>query len=66
MHNDILKVFWSTYEDKAWTRLIDIADNSVCTEDVDTFAVQAINDFNAHCRTTSYGSISRPIYKLPV
>ena len=42
MRDDILEVFWSTYEDEAWTRLIGIADSPVTTEDVDTFAVQAI------------------------
>ena len=46
MRNDILEVFWSTYEDEAWTRLIDIADNPVTTKDVDTFAVQAITSVN--------------------
>ena len=46
MRNDILEVFWSTYEDEAWTRLIDIADNPVSTEDVDTFAVQVITSVN--------------------
>ena len=46
MRNDILEVFWSTYEDEAWTRLIDIADNPATTKDVDTFAVQAITSVN--------------------
>ena len=46
MRADILEVFWSTYEDEAWTRLIDIADNPVSTEDVDTYAVQAITSVN--------------------
>ena len=46
MRDDILELFWSTYEDEAWTRLIDIADNPVTTEDVDTYAVQAITSVN--------------------
>ena len=46
MRNDILKVFWVTYEDEAWKRLIDIADNPDTTENVDTFALQAINSVN--------------------
>ena len=43
MCNDILEVFWVTYEDKAWKGLIDIADNPDTTENVDTFALQTIN-----------------------
>ena len=46
MRDDILDLFWSKYEDEAWTRLIDIADNPVTTEDVDTYAVQAITSVN--------------------
>ena len=34
------------HEDEAWTRLIEIADNPVTTEKVDTFALQAITSVN--------------------
>ena len=46
MRNDILELFWVTYEDEAWKRLIDIADNPDTTENLDTFALQAINSVN--------------------
>ena len=46
MRDDILEIFWATYEDEAWTRLIRIADSPVTTEDVDTFAVQATTSVN--------------------
>ena len=46
MRDDILEIFWATYEDEAWTRLIGIADSPVTTEDVDNFAVQAITSVN--------------------
>ena len=46
MRDDILEIFWATYEDEAWTRLIAIADSPVTTEDVDTFEVQAITSVN--------------------
>lgn len=45
MRNDILEI-WATYQDKVWKRAIDIADNPVTTEKVDTFAVQAITSVN--------------------
>ena len=34
------------HKDEAWTRLIEIADNPVTTEKVDTFALQAITSVN--------------------
>ena len=46
MRDDILEVFWSTYEDEVWTRLVEIADNPITTEKVDIFALQAITSVN--------------------
>ena len=46
MRDDILEVFWATYEDEAWKRLVEITDNGVTTEHVNTFAVQAITSVN--------------------
>ena len=46
MRNDILEIFWSTYEEKAWKRLNDMRDSPITTEDVNTFAVEAITSVN--------------------
>ena len=42
MRHDILEIFWTTYEVEAWKRLTDILDSPITTEDVNTFAVEAI------------------------
>ena len=46
MRDGILEIFWTTYEEEAWKRLIDILDSSVTMEDVNTFAVEAITSVN--------------------
>ena len=46
MRDDILELFWTTYEEKAWKRLTDILDSPITTEDVNTFAVEAIASVN--------------------
>ena len=46
MRDDILEVFWATYEEEAWQRLVDIVDNPITTEHVNTFAEQAITSVN--------------------
>ena len=58
MRDDILEIFWSTYEEEAWKRLNDMLDSLITTNDVNAFAVEAItsvnkdgtvDDFNARC-----------------
>ena len=46
MRDDILEIFWTTYEEEAWKQLIDILDSSIITGDVNAFAVQAITSVN--------------------
>ena len=46
MRHDILEIFWTTYEVEAWKRLTDILDSPITTEDVNTFAVEAIISVN--------------------
>ena len=46
MRDDILEIFWSTYEEEAWKRLNDMLDSSITTDDVNTFAVEAITSVN--------------------
>ena len=46
MRDDILEIFWSTYEEEAWKRLNDMLDSLITTEDVNTFAVEAITSVN--------------------
>ena len=46
MGDDILEIFWTTYEQEAWKRLNDILDSPITTEDVNTFAVEAITSVN--------------------
>ena len=46
MRDDILEIFWTTYEEEAWKRLTDILDSPITTEDVNTFAVEAITSVN--------------------
>jgi len=46
MRDDILEIFWSTYEEEAWKRLNDMRDSPITTEDVNTFAVEAITSVN--------------------
>ena len=46
MRNDILEIFWSTYEEEAWKRLNDMRYSPITTEDVNTFAVEAITSVN--------------------
>ena len=46
MRDDILEILRSTYQEEAWKRLTDILDNPITTEDVNTFAVEAITSVN--------------------
>ena len=46
MRNDILEISWSTYEEEAWKRLNNMRDSPITTEDVNTFAVEAITSVN--------------------
>ena len=46
MRNDILEIFWSTYQEEAWKKLNDMRDSPITTEDVNTFAVEAITSLN--------------------
>ena len=46
MRDDILEIFWATYEEEAWKRLNDILDSPITTEDVNTCAVEAITSVN--------------------
>ena len=46
MRDDILEIFWTTYENEAWKRLIDILDSPITKEDVNNFAVEAITSVN--------------------
>ena len=46
MWNDILEICLSTYEEEAWKRLNDMRDSPITTEDVNTFAVEAITSLN--------------------
>lgn len=46
MRDDILEIFWSTYEEEAWKRLNDMLDSPITTNDVNTFAVEAITSVN--------------------
>ena len=46
MRNDSLEIFWSTYQEEAWKKLNDMRDSPITTEDVNTFAVEAITSLN--------------------
>ena len=46
MRDDILEIFWSTYEEEAWKRLNDMLESPITTNDVNTFAVEAITSVN--------------------
>ena len=46
IRDDILEIFWTTYENEAWKRLIDILDSPITKEDVNNFAVEAITSVN--------------------
>ena len=46
MRDDILEIFWTTYEEETWKRLIDILDSPITMEDVNTFDVEAIASVN--------------------
>ena len=46
MHDHILEIFWTTYEEQTWKRLIDILDSPITMEDVNTFDVEAITSVN--------------------
>ena len=46
MRDDILEILRSTYQEEAWKRLTDILDNPITTEDVNTFAIEAITSVN--------------------
>ena len=41
-----IEIFWATYEEEALKRLTDILDSPITTEDVNTFAVEAITSVN--------------------
>ena len=40
MHDDILEIFWTTYEEETWKRLIHILDSPITMEDGNTFDVE--------------------------
>ena len=46
MRDDILEIFWNTYKEEAWKRLNDMLDSPITTNDVNTFAVEAITSVN--------------------
>ena len=46
MRDDILEIFWTTYEEEAWKKLNYILDSPITTGDVNTFAVEAITSVN--------------------
>ena len=46
IRDDILEVFWATYEEEAWQKLVHIVDNPITTEHVNAFAEEAITSVN--------------------
>ena len=46
VRDDIIEIFWSTYEEEAWKRLNEMLDSPITTDNVNTFAVEAITSVN--------------------